>query len=157
MSTDYFGRTLANYDTTAKIASAEYLAINIGSGAKALTMVQDLNMQFRREFSPVTGVGTAGIHFVSGHGQGSLSVSRALNRVDGSANKMLDGFKGSGNNCGITGTITVSGTDAGQCELAPGGNFRAPSAHLMEVNLRASAGDMKVVDGASWLLPTLES
>jgi hypothetical protein len=131
---DFFGYNRAAKSTN-EIASSEALTV---AGIGGADLIQNISIQYGQQIRPLFAVGNSNIYFVGGQAQGTLDFERLS-----ACGNMLDGL---GGDCGVMGTITISGGAASSCFCAPGG-VSLDSPMLESVSIRATAGQIEVLEG----------
>lgn len=147
---DFFGysRTGAAH---AQIVSSEYAKITIGG---QVSLVQSFQAAYQQELRPVFSVGDPNLYWVTGHPQGTITISRMVGNGG-----FFDAF-GGGGDCGRISTLSVSATRGQACAAAntsSGGNLRFRGAIIQSVNLNMQSGRVEIIEGASIRVTGMEA
>ena len=103
MSTDIFG-----YERNiqpASMLSPDNAVLDFGDGK--VSLVQEANVSYGHNVSPVFETGSSNIFFVQGGAQGSLTVASAVGK-----NGFLDTVKMGGQACGELSTLSLTATES---------------------------------------------
>lgn len=141
---DFFGYS-RQVGANNKIASSEALTI---SGLGGADLIQNVSIQYGQQVKTLFAVGNSNVYFVGGQAQGSLDFERLS-----ACGNMLAGL---GGNCGVVGTISLSGHSGSSCFCAPGG-VTISDAILENVSIRAQAGQIEVLEGGRMRFANLSS
>ena len=141
--TDFFGYT-RQVGATNKIASSEALTV---TGLGGADLIQNISINYGQQIRPLFAVGNSNVYFVGGQAQGTLDFERLS-----ACGSMLNGL---GANCGVmSAPINLSGAGSSSCFCAPGG-VSLKDVMLESVSIRATAGQIEVLEGGRLRFATM--